>query len=128
MNKLNQLLMGTTTLLLTAVMLTSCGGGTSSNTGGGKAQYNNNNPQPSPTTVPTPVPPVSKVVSIPLLGRNFTITKGKTTQDDIGFIASQVDSCDNLWGPVPPDPPSVTLRVCISQVNSAVQEARDFIK
>jgi hypothetical protein len=114
--------------LLIGLMITSCGGGTSSNTpstgtssktsdGGGGTNSGGGGTTPQTLTV-----------TVPLLGRSYTITKGKTTRDEIDSIAvSDRMSCDNTWGPVFPDPPSATFRACTSQVNSAAQEARNFI-
>jgi hypothetical protein len=114
--------------LLIGLMITSCGGGTSSNTpstgtssktsdGGGGTNSGGGGTTPQTLTV-----------TVPLLGRSYTITKGKTTRDEIDSIAaSDRISCDTTWGPVFPDPPSATFRACTSQVNSAAQEARNFI-
>ena len=112
--------------LLTGLMITSCGGGTSSNTSSGGGGTNSGgggtNSGGGGTT------PQTLTVRVPLLGRSYTITKGTTTRDEIDSIAaSDRISCDTVWGPVFPDPPSVTFRACTSQVNSAAQEARNFI-
>jgi hypothetical protein len=106
--------------LLVGLMITSCGGGTSSNTPSTTSQ--------NPPQDPRQTTPQTLTVRVPLLGRSYTITKGKTTRDEIDSIAaSDRISCDNTWGPVFPDPPSATFRACTSQVNSAAQEARNFI-
>jgi hypothetical protein len=111
--------------LLIGLMITSCGGGTSSNTpstgtssktsdGGGGTNSGGGGTTPQTLTV-----------TVPLLGRSYTITKGKTTRDEIDSIAaSDRISCEANWDT---DPPAITFRTCRSQVDSAAREARNFI-
>jgi hypothetical protein len=125
--------------LLIGLMITSCGGGTSSNTpstgtssktsdGGGGTSSNTSDGGGGTNSGGGGTTPQTLTVTVPLLGRSYTITKGKTTRDEIDSIAaSDRISCDTTWGPVFPDPPSAFFRACTSQVNSAAQEARNFI-
>jgi hypothetical protein len=114
--------------LLIGLMITSCGGGTSSNTPSTGTSSNTSDGGGGTNSGGGGTTPQTLTVTVPLLGRSYTITKGKTTRDEIDYIAaSDRDSCDNRWGPVFPDPPSAFFRACTSQVNSAAQEARNFI-
>lgn len=120
--------------LLTVLMLTSCSGGTSSNTGTGTPQAQNNSDGGN-TTQPqnnsgggNTTQPQTLTVTIPSLGRSYTITKGRTTQDDIdNIVFLEQSNCDVVFGSVFPDPPPPSNRTCKSQVNSAAQQARNFI-
>ena len=103
--------------LLTALMLTSCSGGTSSNTGTGTPQAQNNNgggntPQSRTLTI-----------SIPRLGKSYTITRGETTVEDIGSIVSlDRNNCKNIYAVG-----SRSQGDCLSQVDSAARQALTFI-
>lgn len=115
--------------LLTALMLTSCSGGTSSNTGTGTPQAQTNNGGDNTTQAQNnnggdnTTQPQTLTVRIPSLGRSYTVTKGQTTQDDIAnIVVLERANCEAVFGSI-----SSARSTCNAQVNSAAQQARNFI-
>jgi hypothetical protein len=97
--------------LLIGLMITSCGGNTSSNTpSGGAPSGGGGNTTPRTLTV-----------SIPSLGKSYTVTESTTYEDITTATREGVSECTKRFSPNP------TNTTCQAEVRAATAQALAFI-